>query len=189
MNVKKILLCVFACLAAACVSSAQTTIRPNQAIVIDIRGVPPEEVARIKGDYTVSDSGAVNLPLIGSIGAAGLSPAALQSRIESAYRSAQIYKSPTIVVIASSGEAIQKQLVHVGGQVRRTGPVEYVQGLTIYQAVQAAGGATEFGAMNRVQLLRNGRVQELNLKKPGEMNFLLQQNDTITVPEKNWMGQ
>jgi hypothetical protein len=43
--------------------------------------------------------------------------------------------------------------------------------------------------MNRVQLLRNGRVQELNLKKPSEMNFLLQQNDTITVPEKNWMGQ
>ena len=37
--------------------------------------------------------------------------------------------------------------------------------------------------------LRNGRVQELNLKKPGEMNFILQQNDTITVPEKNWMGQ
>jgi polysaccharide export outer membrane protein len=158
-------------------------------VKIDIRGVPANDVVRVAGEYLVSESGSVKLPMIEPLTAAGLNPAELGSRIAAAYKSAQIYKDPTVMVIAASGDSIQKQLVHVGGQVRRTGPVEYVQGLTIYQAVQAAGGATEFGAMNRVQLLRNGRVQELNLKKPGEMNFLMQQNDTITVPEKNWMGQ
>jgi len=190
MNMKKLFLGLLACL-AACVgpASAQTVIRPNQAIMIDIRGVPADEISRIKGDYTVSDSGTVNLPLIGPVGAAGLSPSALQSRIEAAYKSGQIYKNPTIMVIASSGEAIQKQLVHAGGQVRRTGPVEYVQGLTLYQAVQAAGGPTEFGAMNRVELLRGGKVRVFNLNSPQDMNFLLEQNDTITVPEKNWLGR
>jgi len=137
----------------------------------------------------VSDAGTVNIPLIGPMAAAGMSPTALGSRIEAAYKAAQIYKSPTVLVIASSGQSMEKQLVHVGGQVRKTGPVEFVPGLTIYQAVQSAGGATEFGAMNRVQLLRNGKVEVLNLKLPQFMNFQLQQSDTVTVPEKNAFGR
>jgi protein involved in polysaccharide export with SLBB domain len=121
--------------------------------------------------------------------AAGMSPAALGSRIEAAYKAAQIYKNPTVMVISGTTQGVEKQLVHVGGQVRKTGPVEFVPGLTIYQAVQSAGGATEFGAMNRVQLLRGGKVRELNLKRSDEMNFPVLQNDTITVPEKNIFGQ
>lgn len=188
MNVKKFTLLFLAWAGLVASASAQTTIKPGLSVKIDIRGVPSEEVSRVTGEYPVSDSGTIKMPLIEPIVAAGLSPSALGARIEAAYRSAQIYKSPTIMV-TSTAITIERQMVHVGGQVRKTGPVDYVQGLTIYQAVQAAGGATEFGAMNRVQLLRGGKVRELNLKRSDEMNFPVLQNDTITVPEKNIFGQ
>jgi protein involved in polysaccharide export with SLBB domain len=189
MNVKKLILPLLVWAGLAVVASAQTIIKPGQSIKIDIRGVPSDEVSRVQGEYPVSDAGTVNIPLIGPMTAAGMSPTALGSRIEAAYKANQIYKSPTVLVITSSSQTMEKQMVHVGGQVRRTGPVDFVPGLTIYQAVQAAGGATEFGAMNRVQLLRDGKVQVLNLKQPQFMNFQLQQSDTITVPEKNALGR
>jgi polysaccharide export outer membrane protein len=189
MNVKKITMLFLAWAGLAVSAYSQTIIKAGQSIKIDIRGVPAEEVSRVQGEYPVSDSGTVNIPLIGPMAAAGMSPTALGSRIEAAYKANQIYKNPTVLVIASSGQSMEKQLVHIGGQVRKTGPVEFVPGLTIYQAVQSAGGATEFGAMNRVQLLRNGKVQLLNLKEPQFMNFQLLQNDTITVPEKNPFGR
>ena len=189
MNVKKFVMLFLACAGLAATASAQTIIKPGQSIKIDIRGVPADEVTRVQGEYPVSDSGTVNIPLIGPMAAAGMSPTALGSRIEGAYKAAQIYKNPTVLVIASTGQTVEKQMVHIGGQVRKPGLAEYVQGLTIYQAVQAAGGATEFGAMNRVQLLRGGKIRELNLKHPDEMNFPVMQNDTITVPEKNVFGQ
>lgn len=189
MNVKKITMLFLAWAGLTISAYSQTIIKAGQSIKIDIRGVPAEEVARVQGEYPVSDSGTVNIPLIGPMAAAGMSPASLGSRIEAAYKAGQIYKSPTVMVFSSTGQSVEKQLVHVGGQVRKTGPVEFVPGLTIYQAVQSAGGATEFGAMNRVQLLRDGKIQLLNLKEPQFMNFQLQQSDTITVPEKNPFGR
>ncbi|BCU76960.1 polysaccharide biosynthesis/export family protein [Luteolibacter sp. LG18] len=189
MNLKSIVFTLLAGLGLVASAAAQTTIKAGQAIKIDIRGVPSEEVARVSGEYPVSDGGTVNMPLIGQVAAAGLSPASLGTRIEAAYKAAEIYKNPTILVIASSAETLAKQVVHVGGHVRRTGQVEFVPGLTIYQAIQVAGGADEFGAINRVLLTRNGTVRKLDLKQDQFKRFVLEQNDTIEVPEKNIWGQ
>ncbi len=170
-------------------SSAQSVITAGRAIQIEIRGVPAEEQSRVNGLYTVSESGYITMPFINSVRAAGLSPTALGASIAAAYRSGQIYSNPNVQVQSSTAEQIEKQMVHIGGQVRRTGPVEFVQGLTIYQAIQSAGGPSEFGAMNRVELLRGGKVRVLDLKVTQFMNFPLQLNDTITVPEKNFLGR
>ncbi|MFD0892732.1 polysaccharide biosynthesis/export family protein [Luteolibacter ambystomatis] len=179
-------LLAFAGLAAS--ASAQTTIQPGQAIKIDLRGVPPEDAARVSGEYTVSDSGNVDMPMIGPVSAAGTSPASLGGRIAAAYKAAEIYTSPSVNVIASSQQTLAKQVVHVGGRVRRSGQVEFVAGLTIYQAIQQAGGADEFGAINRVLLTRGGKVRKLDLKQEQFKSFVLEQSDTIEVPEKNIWG-
>lgn len=189
MNFKKIfslLLVTFGLMAGA---QAQTVIKAGTAIKIEIRGVPQEEMSRIAGEYPVSASGTINMPLIGSVGAAGLSPTDLGRRIESAYKSGEIYKNPTVNVIASSGDSLEKQVIHIGGHVKAPGPKDYVQGLTIYQAIQAAGGADEFGAMNRVLLTRDGKVRTLDLKQAQFKNFVMQQSDTVEVPEKNIWGR
>lgn len=189
MNLKSVFLIIAASLGICGSMNAQTLISAGRAIQIEIRGVPAEEQSRVNGLYTVSESGYITMPFINSIRAAGLSPTALGASIAAAYRSAQIYTNPNVQVQSSSAEQIEKQMVHIGGQVRRTGPVEFVQGLTIYQAIQSAGGASEFGAMNRVELLRGGKVRVLDLKVTQFMNFPLQINDTITVPEKNMFGR
>lgn len=188
MNLKSTIALIVATIGLAFPAAAQSVIAPGRAIQIEIRGVPQEEIARVNGLYTVSESGLINMPFIGSVRAAGLSPTALGASIAAAYKSAQIYTNPNIQVQSDSLGTQQKLMVHIGGQVRRTGPVEYVPGLTIYQAIQSAGGPTEFGAMNRVELLRGGKVRLLDLRQTQFKGFTLLQDDTITVPEKGILG-
>lgn len=170
--------------------NAQTnSIQPGRAIEIRIQGVPPEEVSRVNGTYPVSESGFIRMPYIGNVRAAGSDPPSLSARIEGAYRSAKIYTNPTIQIIASSDDTVTENIVTVGGQVAAPGPVKYVPGLTIYNAIQAARGATPFGSMYRVKLIRNGKLREYDLTKTQAKGVQLQPNDTIEVPQKNLWGR
>lgn len=165
-------------------------IQAGTSVQITIMGVPTEEKGKINALYPVSDGGTVNLPFIGRIRAAGLRPESLASAIQSAYRAAEIYTNPTIQVISTTeGGGVKAQMVHIGGEVRRPGPASFTKNLTIYQAVQAAGGATEFGSLKRVKLYRNGKIQTFDLTNAQFMRVPLQPDDTIKVPQKNWLGQ
>ena len=114
----------------------------------------------------------------------------MATSIQNAYKAAEIYTSPTIQVISTAeGGGVKKELVVVGGQVRRPGPVEYNNNLTIYQAIQNAGGPTEFGSMKRVTLFRAGKPKTIDVTDPQFMKIQLYPDDTIDVPQKNWRGQ
>ena len=165
-------------------------IEAGTSVQITIMGVPAEEKGKIDAIYPVSESGTVNMPFIGILRAAGMQPESLASTIQNAYRSLEIYTNPTIQVIDTRGGLTARdQMVHVGGQVRRTGPVNFQRNLTIYQAVQAAGGATEFGSLKRVKLYRDGKTQTFDLTNPQFMRLPLQPDDTLEIPQKNWLGQ
>ncbi|WP_367872518.1 polysaccharide biosynthesis/export family protein [Luteolibacter sp. Populi] len=77
-----------------------------------------------------------------------------------------------------------RPIVTVGGQVRAPGPVEYTKELTLYTAVQMARGATEFGAMNRVKLIRDGKTKEYDLRKDENKTVTLKPSDIVEVPSK-----
>jgi len=188
MNLKALILGSLASLMLAITVFGQTQIKPGRAITITILGVPAEEKARFDGTYPVSESGMINMPHIGQVKAAGLRADELSRVLQANYKSREIYTNPTIQVLSSSADTLDKQVVHVGGQVRRTGPAEFTQGLTLYQAIQAAGGATEFGSMKRVKLFRNGKQRQYDLTEAQSMSVPLEPNDTIEVPQKNWWG-
>ncbi len=176
----------FACL----MSPLMAQIEAGTSVNITIMGVPGEEKAKIDSLYPVGQNGTVNMPFIGSIRAAGLQPENLAASIQNAYRSAQIYRNPTIQVIDTrGGMATREQMVHLGGQVRRPGPVAWQKNLTLYQAIQGAGGASEFGSLKRVKLFRNGKVTIYDVTKPQFMRVPLQRDDTVEIPQKNWLGQ
>lgn len=172
------------------VTPVMSQIEAGTSVQITIMGVPSEEKSKIDALYPVSSSGTVNLPFIGTIRAAGLRPETLAQSIQGAYRAAEIYTSPTIQVVSTAeGSGVKEELVHIGGQVRRPGPVKFSQNLTIYQAIQAAGGSTEFGSLKRVKLYRAGKPRTLDMSLPEHMKIPLRPDDTIAVPQKNWLGQ
>ena len=186
----KILLVIIAALASlVSIASAQSTISAGRAIEIRIQGVPTEEMSRVNNTYPVSDGGYIRMPFIGNIRAAGKRPDSLAQSIEAAYKSAQIYTNPTVQVLASSDETLAEHVVTVGGYVQRPGPVKYVRGLTLYNAVQSGGGATPFGSMHRVRLIRNGRLREYDLFKTEAKGVLVEPSDTIEIPQKNIFGR
>lgn len=190
MNLRKLFAVLVASLAFMVPAFSQSEIKPGKAIQITIKGVPAEEQAKIDGQYSVTDSGVVNMPYIGSIRAAGMRPGDLAATIQARYRSEGIYRTPTIQVFSSAeGVGVDKQLVTVGGQVRRPGPVEYTSELTLYQAIQAAGGATEFGSLRRVTLFRGGSQKRYDVTQAQFMRIPLSPSDTIEVPQKDILGR
>jgi protein involved in polysaccharide export with SLBB domain len=160
-------------------------IQVGKSVSISILGVPPEEKGRVDGAYPVADNGTINMPFIGSIQAAGLKPESLAAALEARYRSAQIYRNPTFQVVSDTeGAALDESVVHMGGQIGRTGPVKFQRGLTLWQAIQSAGGPSPFGTLKRVQLLRNGKQRQYDLTQLENKQITLEPNDSIEVPQK-----
>ena len=169
-------------------ASLHAQIEAGGAIKITIQGVPVGEQGRINGSYPVSDKGYITMWKIGTIKVVGSETDVLARKIEAAYRDAEIYTSPVIQILADSGDSITVQMVTVGGKVRAPGPKPYRKGMTLYQAVMSAGGPTEFGAVNRISLFRNGKRYVYDLNKGEHKLLKLYPKDTLDIPQKTVFG-
>jgi len=160
-------------------------IQVGKAVSVSIQGVPPEEKGRIDGPYLVAENGNINMPFVGQVRAAGLRPEALAAALEARYHTAEIYNNPTFQVVADvEGAGLDQNFVHLGGQIGRPGPVNYQRGLTLWQAVQAAGGPTPFGTLKRVKVVRGGQQRQYDLTQLEAQQIKLEPNDTIEIPQK-----
>lgn len=194
---KKYCLLILALLTIAAQSAFAGYISSGEKVTIMIKGVPQIEQSQINGEYVISDGGLLYLPMLkGGIKASGSSSSSVARRIEGAYKEAKIYTNPRITILTVTDDiALEKRMkkdnefVTVAGHVKRPGPVQYNQNMTVYEAVATAGDASTFGAMNRVELIRNGRKTIYNLKSDVHRTVKVRPGDTITVPEKNFLGQ
>ena len=73
--------------------------------------------------------------------------------------------------------------------MRMPGPKPYQRDMTLFSAVMAAGGPTEFGAANRIELFRNTRKYIYDLSKGDHKLLKVFPNDVINVPDKNVFGR
>ena len=173
------------------VVSAQA-ISAGTTLNIAIKGVPTGEQGAIGGQYVVSDSGFVYLPLLeNGIRASGLSSSSLSRKIEQAYRSAEIYNNPRITVISTvdtAAQGLDAQVVHVGGFVGSRGPKPYIRNMTLFEAITAAGGAGTFGSLKRVELYRGGKKYVYDLNKREHMLVKVYPKDNIIIPQKTVFG-
>jgi polysaccharide export outer membrane protein len=152
--------------------SAFAQIVAGRGIEIRIQGVPIEE------------KGTVRMPLIGEVSISGMSTNAAAAKLEGVYKANGIYTSPTFQISATSADAIRQDQVTISGFVRGAGPKPYTPGMTLYQAVAAAGGPNEFGDMKKVLLMRGKTSRVYNLNNLQDRNIILQPDDTVEVPEK-----
>jgi len=171
-------------------SSAFGQIQPKQMLDIKITGVPVSEKARLDAVYQVSASGMIDMWVIGNVSASGLTTLQLAAAIASKYKAAGIYNSPTFIVTSQrDGGDVGVKTFTVGGQVKVPGPKQWSIGMTLYNAIQAAGGETPFGAINRVKLFRNGSVYTYDLRIDQHKTVKIYEKDMIDVPQTGWNGK
>ncbi|MCB1237136.1 MAG: polysaccharide biosynthesis/export family protein [Verrucomicrobiae bacterium] len=162
----------------------EAVLRSGDRIRLQIKGVPDEEKRDLDGDYTVSESGTIPLPYIDDPVAAGLKPSALAGSIEKAYREAQIYTNPTIVINFGDERVVRR--VSLTGGVNRSGPVDYFDGMTLLEAVSAAGGLTDFAKQKEVKIIRGKETTVHDLEaivKDSRRDIVLMPGDVVVVPE------
>jgi polysaccharide biosynthesis/export protein len=85
--------------------------------------------------------------------------------------------------------------VKIIGEVNQPQAVPYRDGMTVLDAVLAAGGLAEFAAANRAKLLRteNGKQKEIRVRLGGllndgdlSQNHALRPGDVLLVPESRF---
>lgn len=141
----------------------------------------------------VRPDGRISVPLIGDVMAGGRTSQEVAQSIEE--RLATYVRDPKVAVILTdlrSHEFISR--VRVTGAVQQPVSVPYRQGMSVLDAVLAAGGTNEFAAADRTRLYRRsagGATQTLEVKlgrilKSGDLetNYPVQPGDVITVPER-----
>ncbi|ASY59894.1 MULTISPECIES: polysaccharide biosynthesis/export family protein [Sinorhizobium] len=95
-----------------------------------------KEWSALNGEYSVSPSGTISVPMVGEITAKGRTPAELSSAI------ADLLKQRTGLMTApqTTVEVIRYPMIYVTGLVDRPSELEYRPGLMVMQAVTMAGG-------------------------------------------------
>lgn len=185
---KTILTLLIAVLSLA--SANAQIVRTGQTLQISITGVPVSEKGRLDATYSVSGDGYIEMWMIGKVKASGLSKSALATKIASQYKAAQIYTNPVFQVFSGEdAKAQDNQFFTVGGQVRSPGQKQWTQGMTLYSAIQGAGGETPYAAMNRVKLYRNGQAYVYDMKRQDHKGVKIYSRDVIEVPEGNLIGR
>ncbi|OHB64503.1 MAG: hypothetical protein A2Y76_01395 [Planctomycetes bacterium RBG_13_60_9] len=133
-------------LAAGCSSSGQGVIAapPEAAVQVPPSpGLGPGDVIEVKFSYTpefnqtqtVRPDGSIQLPLIGNVDVAGLTPTELRGALMGFYQ--QDLRDPDIVVIVQSW---YNRRVFVGGEVLRPGVIQMPGEMTVLEAILEAGG-------------------------------------------------
>lgn len=141
----------------------------------------------------VRPDGKISLPLIGDVPAGGRTPEEVAADVKQ--RLATYIRDPQVAVVMTDLRSIEYlSRVRVTGAVHQPISITYRQGMTVLDAVLAAGGPNEFASGDRTQLYRKNKdggtksfdVRLDKIMKKGDLttNLSLEPGDIITVPER-----
>ena len=142
----------------------------------------------------VRPDGKISVPLVGDVLAAGREPEELAADIEE--KLSEYVKNPNVTVILTGlqGHAFLSS-IRVTGAVGNNTAITYHQGMTVIDAVLAAGSVDIYADSNHTKLYRrtDGVTSTYDIRlddilKKGDMttNVLLMPGDVITVPERTF---
>ncbi len=137
---------------------------------------------------TVRPDGRISLPLIGELGAAGLTPEELREEIVKRLKEYQ----QSAVVASVIVQDVNSYKVFILGQVQVPGGYTLRSRTTVLQALSLAGGFSQFASKNRIVLIRkrpDGLDDKIQVKfddlvydEESRANEYLRPGDTIFVP-------
>lgn len=143
----------------------------------------------------VRPDGKISVPLVGDVEAGGKAPDDVAADIQE--KLSKFVRDPQVAVILTdlrSHEYLSR--VRVTGAVRQPVSIPYRQGMTVLDAVLAAGGITEFAAPDRSDLYRKNPddttttypVKLDRILNHGDLstNYRAAPGDVITIPERTF---
>jgi polysaccharide export outer membrane protein len=135
----------------------------------------------------VRTDGKISLPLIKEVDALGLTPSELEQKLTA--RISKLIHGADVTVIVKE---IHSRKVYLLGGLKNEGPVPLPASMNVLQAINAAGGLTEYAKRKKIYILRNEHGKQLRLPfdyqavikgERMEQNILLRPDDTIVVPQ------
>ena len=131
----------------------------------------------LSGEFTVDGSGQISMPLLNEVDAAGISIRDLQRNLESLFREGGYLRTPQI-----SAEVTNYRPYYIMGEVARDGEYAYQTGLTVLNAIAAAGGFTYRANQREVFIRGTGDIRErkVNLTQ----TLMVNPGDTIRIGER-----
>ena len=130
----------------------------------------------LSNNYTVDAQGHINMPLIGSVPARGMTTAQLSAAITSRLKQSFI-RDPSVAV-----DIEVYRPFFVLGEVAFPGQYPYVPNLTVENAIAIAGGFTPRAYRDKVKVTR--QVQGAAARYELPMRMPVRPGDTITVTER-----
>jgi protein involved in polysaccharide export with SLBB domain len=145
---------------------------------------------KLPKDYEIQPDGSLDFPYTAkSIKVAGLEPRAIANAIRDQLVEAKFLVSPQVQVKV---KAFNSKKIQIIGQIAKPGPLPYQDGMTLVQAISAAGWFTPLADTNHVQLIRivngtksvNAIVSVDAITDNARADVKLQQGDTIKVDQR-----
>ena len=147
---------------------------------------------------TVSDSGQIQVPYVGSVFVLNKTPRQTALEIKKALESS-LYKNATVWVSLEKRSVRSPGRVFLSGEVNRQGSLELRpdERLTVSQAISEAGGFSDFANKRKVKVVRKSTrtptqivvdVAEIVNKGRLDLDVPLEAGDVIVVPARliNW---
>lgn len=140
----------------------------------------------------VRPDGKISMPLIGDVHAAGYAPEYVAKSIQNKLKN--FVRDPNVTLMVTglqSNEYLTR--LRITGAVTTPTSLNYRQGMTVLDAVLAAGSVNDFASPNSTKLYRKikgkARVISINLgdilyKGKLDTNIELRPGDILTVPER-----
>jgi polysaccharide export outer membrane protein len=145
---------------------------------------------------TVRPDGRITVPLVEDLPAAGRTPADLADAIKS--RLSQYRQDPLVTVMVVSGLGDLGQQIRVVGEAAAPTTLPYRSGMTLLDAMIAAGGLDRKADGNGAVIVRNEdnvateipvRISDLVRNGDGSANVALHPGDVIVIPEGFFEGE
>nr|WP_321440771.1 polysaccharide biosynthesis/export family protein [uncultured Hyphomonas sp.] len=132
----------------------------------------------LSGQFEVDGTGSISMPLIGQVEALGLTTPELESRIVEKLEGDYVL-NPRV-----SAEVINYRPYYILGEVNRPGEYPYNSGLTVVNAVAAAGGWTYRARKNVVYIksVNSNEEQAIELTT----STVVSPGDTIRIGERRF---
>ncbi len=110
-----------------------TPLTPGESITVQVVGQPDAT------SVYVSDDGTINVPLVGNVQVAGMTPTLAAEKVAKALKDGGYFVNPHVNIVAQP----RSQVVTVLGEVRNTGRFPINPGTTIMDLLAQAGGLKE----------------------------------------------